>query len=126
MIWEYTLQNNYVLSFAYQSIISNNGIEGPEPLPGMRAPGALTDEYGNLLYRWDGEKPILDPIDLAPEVKEAKRVEKVKARFNAELFDLVYANRDDPSALAAAMCARVREIDAETTVEPTPVKELKR
>lgn len=108
--------------------------------------GALKDVYGNRRYKRvpnpdygklvdtglgemqeDTRRYIgfeLAPQDPGPEVKEAKRVEKVKARFAMELPDLVYANKDDPASLAAAMCDRVKVIDAETTVEPTPVKEL--
>ncbi len=77
---------------------------------------------------WDEEKQTIieSPFPASPEEKEAKRVEKVKARFDAELFGLVYANKDNSAALAVAMCDRVKEIDAETTIEPTPVKELER
>ena len=91
---------------------------GPE-YDWINLPAEWTDGYGNLLYRWDGEKPVLDPIDPDPQVKEAKRVEKVKAKFNAELFSLVYANKDDPGALSAAMCDRMKEIDAEIKIEET-------
>ncbi len=92
-----------------------------EPLPDPRE-----DEYNNPLYRIEDGKRVLDPIDPGPAVKEVKRVEKVKAQLSQELPDLIYANKDDPAVLAAAMCDRVKVIDAETTVEPTPVKELER
>ncbi len=59
---------------------------------------------------------VLDPIDPGPEVKEAKRVAWVKAKFNGELADLVYANKDEPEALAIEMCNRMNEIDSETTI----------
>ncbi len=87
-------------------------------------PENLRDEYGDLLYRWDGEKPVLDPIDPGPEVKEAKRVEKVKAKFEAELFDLVYTNKDDPAKLAKALTDRVKEIDAETAIKSITQKKV--
>ncbi len=82
-----------------------------EPLPNPRE-----DEYNNPLYRIEDGQPILDLIDPGPEIKEAKRVQKVKAKFAGELVDLIYANKDDPAALAAAMCDRAKEIDAETTI----------
>ncbi len=100
--------------------------------------GKLKDEYGNRRYKRVpnpdfgklvdtglGEKQEdtrryigfeLAPQDPGPEVKETKRVEQVKARFDAELFDIVYANKDDPTALSAAWCDRAKEIDAETTI----------
>ncbi len=65
-------------------------------------------------------------IPLTAEEIETKRLMEVKAKISAELPDLIYANKDTPAALAAAMCDRVKEIDAETTIEPTPVKELER
>ena len=101
-------------------------------------PKGKHDEYGQYQYRlvpnsdygklidvgMDEQQPdikeylgcVLEPIDPGPEVKEAKRVEKVKVRFNGELADLVYANKDNPTALSAAMCDRVKEIDSETTI----------
>ncbi len=107
-------------------------------------PKGKHDEYGQYQYRlvpnpgygklidvgMEEQQPdireylgcVLDLIDPGPEVKEAKRVEKVKARFEVELPDLVYANKDNPAALAAAMCDRMKGIDAETTI----VKELER
>ncbi len=66
------------------------------------------------------------PIPLTSQEIETKRMVEVKAKLAAELPDLIYANKDDPAALAAAMCGRAKEIDAETTIEPTPVKELER
>ena len=93
------------------------------------------DEYGQYQYRlvpnpdygklidvgMDEQQPdireylgcVLDLIDPGPEVKEAFRVEKVKARFAVEMPDLVYANKDEPASLAAALCDRAKEIDAE-------------
>ncbi len=66
------------------------------------------------------------PVLLTVEEIETKRVAQVKAQFSVEISDIVYANKDNPSALSKAMCDRVKEIDAETTIEPTPVKELER
>ena len=101
-------------------------------------PKGKHDEYGQYQYRlmpnpgygklidvgMEEQQPdireylgcVLDLIDPDPEVKEAKRVEKIKARFATELVDLVYANKDDPELLAKAMTDRVKEIDAETTI----------
>ena len=59
---------------------------------------------------------VLDPIDPGPEVKEAKRVKKVKSALALELVDLIYANKDEPASLAAALCDRMNEIDSETTI----------
>ncbi len=99
--------------------------------------GKRADEYGNYQYKRvpnpdygklvdnglstlqeDTRRYIgfvLDPQDPGPEVKEAKRFKKVKARFMVELPGLVYDNKDDPAALAAAMCDRMNVIDAGTT-----------
>ena len=93
------------------------------------------DEYGQYQYRlvsnpdfgklidvgMEEQQPdireyigcVYDPIDPGPEVKEAFRVEKVKAKFSGELVDLIYANKDFPASLAAALCDRAKEIDAE-------------
>ena len=106
--------------------------------------GKRADEYGNYQYKRvpnpdygklvdnglstlqeDTRRYIgfeLAPQDPGPEVKEVKRVEKVKAKFATELVDLIYANKDFPVSLAAALCDRAKEIDAETTI----VKELER
>ena len=102
--------------------------------------GKWADEYGNYRYRRvpnpdygklvdnglstlqeDTRRYIgfeLAPQDPGPEVKEANRVEKVKARFEVELPDLVYANKDTPTSLAWAMCIRMNEIDAEIEAKP--------
>ena len=104
------------------------------PLP-PDMPLGKHDEYGQYQYRLvpnsdygklrdiglEEQQPdtreylgcVLDLIDLGIEVKEAFRVGKVKARFVMELVDIIYANKDDSSALAAALCDRAKEIDAE-------------
>ena len=101
-------------------------------------PKGKHDEYGQYQYRlvpnsdygklidvgMDEQQPdireylgcVLDPIDPSTEVKEAKRVEKVKSKLTLELVDLIYANKDFPVSLAAALCDRAKEIDAETTI----------
>ncbi len=56
---------------------------------------------------------VYDPIDPGPEVKEAKRVEKVKVQLALELVDLIYANRGNAATLAEALCGRATEIDNE-------------
>ena len=66
------------------------------------------------------------PIPLTAEEIETKRLMEVKAKISAELPDLIYANKDNPAALSKALTDRVKEIDAETTVEPATVKELER
>jgi len=102
-------------------------------------PKGKHDEYGQYQYRLvpnadygkliltgidDEQQPdtreylgcVLDLIDPGPEVKEAKRAEKVKSKLALELVDLIYANKDDPASLAAALCNRAKEINAETTL----------
>ena len=37
------------------------------------APVKLKDEYGRLKYRWDGEKPVHDPIKPSDEEVAAKK-----------------------------------------------------
>jgi len=44
-------------------------------------PEQLRDEFGRLRYRWDGEKPVLDPIPPTPEEK----IEKEKREKLADL-----------------------------------------
>lgn len=85
----------------------------------------LNPDYGKLVDTGLGKKQedtrryigfVLDPEDPDLEIKEKRRIEKVKAQFAMELFDLIYANKDDPAALAAALCDRVKEIDGEITI----------
>ncbi len=64
------------------------------------------------------------PIPLTAEEAETKRMTEVKAKISAELPDLIYANKNDPSALAAAMCDRVKEIDAETAIKSITQKKV--
>ena len=93
------------------------------------------DEYGQYQYRlvsnpdfgklidvgMEEQQPdireyigcVYDPIDPGPEVKEAKRVEKVKAKLALEFVDLIYANRGNAATLAGALCGRATEIDNE-------------
>ena len=100
--------------------------------------GKLKDEYGNRRYKRvpnpDYGKQVdtglgelqedtrryigfeLAPQDPGSAVKEANRVEKVMAQFVVELPGVVYANKDLPTALAWAMCDRMKAIDAETTI----------
>ncbi len=88
----------------------------------------LTPKLNNIMVQIEGEEITLHETVIEPtsEEKEERRLVKVKAKLAQELPDLIYANKDDPAVLVAAMCDRAKEIDAETTVEPTPVKELER
>ena len=71
----------------------------------------------SLFHEWIDEKWQLTEVGLVR--KEEERIGEVKIKFSAELFDLVYANKDNPTALAAAMCDRVKEIDEEIKIEET-------
>lgn len=48
------------------------------------------------------------------EVLEAERLARIKQRLKNELSDIVFQNRDNPTALAQAFCDRAKQIDAET------------
>ena len=93
----------------------------------------LTDENGKLQWTirdnpdYDPETDHIDdryliehkPILLTADEKETKRAAEAKAKLAAELVDLIYANKDNPDALAQALCERAKEIDAATIAEAT-------
>ena len=48
--------------------------------------------------------------------KEEERIKEVKSKFAVEVSDLIYAYKDDPTVLVAAMCDRMKEIDEESII----------
>jgi len=115
--WKYEV-NNDLRIIGYAEVYVEEFPEwadAPAPSIEMIKPGWQFDEYGNPLYRWDGEKPVLDPIIPDIEIKEAKRIKKVKTKFNTELSDIIYNNKDNHSQLSKVLCDRMKEINLTTT-----------
>ena len=52
-------------------------------------PEEFRDEYGHLLYRWNGDKPVFDLIEPTIEEKEAKRIAEVDQQIQAKLPELM-------------------------------------
>ena len=80
-------------------------------------PEPFKDEYGKPLYRWNGNKPILDPIELTIEEKEEQRELKVEKKIRYKLPKIMRILANDPSKGFDDLKAEIKAIDDEITTE---------
>lgn len=85
-------------------------------------PEDLKDEYGYTLYRWDGNDPVLDPINPTTEEKEERREFKVEQKIKDMLPRIIRILANDPFARFDDLKAEIKAIDDEITIEAKKAK----
>lgn len=99
------------------------GVGGPGPEYDWDYPkdvaghGIFIDKFGHTLYRWDGDKAILNPQVATPEEIEAVRQRKVEQEIKDILPKIMRTLANDPGKGFDDLKAAIKAIDDSITTE---------